>query len=99
MKPPKSVRILGKKHRIRFVRPSPLRCSDVGAIEHSRSEISVLGTMSRDELRETTLHECVHVIDHQLGLGLTEQQVTALSSGLFAVARENPRVVRWMLGL
>ncbi|MFA5423711.1 MAG: hypothetical protein WC374_07610 [Phycisphaerae bacterium] len=38
---------------------------------------------------ETLLHEIIHCIDESNGIGLNENQVTSLSSGLFCVYREN----------
>jgi hypothetical protein len=42
---------------------------------------------------ETLLHEVLHAISNALDLQLTEHQVFALSTGVYAVCMDNPALV------
>ena len=99
MKIPKKVKILGKRYRIDTVPNSNLDPRNQGHILHTTGRITLLDGMAPDATRETLLHECIHSIVDNLQLGLEEKQVGALSAGLYALAKESPRQVRWMLGL
>ena len=41
------------------------------------------------EMPVVLLHELIHVVDFNRGLGLTEEQVTSLSSGIYALIVDN----------
>ena len=42
---------------------------------------------------ETTLHEIVHGINDDRGLGLTEDQVAGISAGFYQVLRDNKELI------
>jgi len=82
-----SVRIFGKNYLIDRVD----KFEDAGQVGAADSDgiISIKKNTNYDFEQETLLHEIIHCIDEAIGSGLTEQQVTAISSGLFCVYREN----------
>lgn len=43
--------------------------------------------------RETLFHEALHAVDHLLSIGLTEEQVGALSVGLLNLIDDNPQLL------
>ena len=52
----------------------------------------------KDDAKLTTFwHEAIHIIEHTLGLKLTEQQVDGISTGVFSILRDNPRLIEAML--
>jgi hypothetical protein len=82
-----AIRIFGKNYIVDMVDGF----DDTGQVGEADSAgiISVKKNSNYDFERETLLHEIIHCIDEATGAGLTEQQVTAISSGLFCVYREN----------
>lgn len=94
------LRILGKTYQVQEVEPAGL--DNQGCIgEHCPKELKIWirKGLAPDQARETLLHEAVHGLDVALCTHLTEEQVCALSTGLFAMARESPEAVKYMLGL
>jgi hypothetical protein len=49
-------------------------------------------------VRETVLHETMHAVDDEYGLGLEEAIVDRLSRALYATLRANPDLVKFILG-
>lgn len=82
-----TIRIFGKHYTINrvdgFDDPQQLGSNS------SWGEINVKKFDNKDFENEVILHETIHCIDEALDLDLTEKQVTALSTSLFAVYREN----------
>jgi hypothetical protein len=39
---------------------------------------------------DTLLHECLHVLDYDMQLDLTERQVHSLAAGIYMILRDNP---------
>jgi len=48
-------------------------------------------------VRSTLVHEILHAIDYYLGENLSERVVTSVSNMLFAVLKDNPDVVAYLL--
>jgi hypothetical protein len=82
-----SIRIFGKNYLVNRV--DKFDDADQTGSNSSWGEINIRKFDNRDFENEVILHETIHLIDEALLLGLTEEQVTALSSGLFCVYREN----------
>jgi hypothetical protein len=82
-----SIRIFGKNYLVNhvdgFEDPQQLGSNS------SWGEINVKKFDNKDFENEIILHETIHCIDEALDLDLTEKQVTALSTALFCVYREN----------
>lgn len=51
---------------------------------------------STDQARDTLLHEAIHAIDNVDSLGMTEEQVRRIATGLRAVFTSNPEFARWV---
>ncbi len=47
--------------------------------------------LSEPQKETTLLHEIIHAVDDQLDIGLTEEQVTLLSAGLYSVQFKGPK--------
>ncbi len=86
------MKILGKNYEINFIEPNEFSdTSLMGRCDVKLGKIYLNSLMPEDIIQETLLHEVIHVIDHCLGIGLTEQQVTSLSAGLFATFKFEER--------
>ncbi|MBS4000792.1 MAG: hypothetical protein KGZ71_09960 [Desulfobulbaceae bacterium] len=82
------MKILGKNYEVLILNDSPMM-SNIGEIDNKACKIYINGGLSTDEQKETLLHETIHVVDYQLKLGLTEDQVHRLSVGLFTAIQDN----------
>lgn len=56
--------------------------------------IAVLKTLDPQQQREVLIHECIHCISDELDLRLTEKQVVGLSVGLYALLKNNPKMLK-----
>jgi hypothetical protein len=86
-----TVKILGKTYALHVVdkvddQDSLGECNDV------LQRILVKSGQKPDQAMDTVVHECVHAIDYQMHLGLTERQVHCVAAGLTAVFLENPNL-------
>jgi hypothetical protein len=52
--------------------------------------IELKADLPAGRLRETLLHEVIHAINSEYGIGLRERQVQALGTALVQVLRDNP---------
>jgi len=91
------LKILGKSWRL--VRVPITRDKDddaglaFGKTNFQAGEIQISTVIrSPDQQLDTLIHEIVHVISTDLGLGLSESTVSALAAGLCGVILDNPRL-------
>jgi hypothetical protein len=86
----KSVRILGKKYKIYVKRMADEKnIFRYGLTTHWQKKIELNSAVDQDQKDETLLHEIVHCLDANMGLGLSERQVSSLSTGLHSVFKDN----------
>ncbi len=69
-----------------------------GEINYRKQEILYSVHQHRENLEDTIIHESVHGIDVERQTELTEEQVSALSSGLHGWMKSNEALVLWILG-
>lgn len=48
-------------------------------------------------MKAVAVHEMVHDLEDLVGLKLSEKDVTAFGSVLFAAMRDNPAFVKWLI--
>ena len=77
------ITILGKHWDIIYFDDNDL-ITNMGACDQGNLRISVNKNLARDQIGETILHEMLHAVDLELGLGLRESQVRQLSTGLYS---------------
>lgn len=94
--PPPHIRVIGKD--VEVVEDSDaLHDEDrVGDYMEQRQRIRYSRNQTDDQLRDTVLHEVIHVVEQCMQLDLEEQQVAGLATGLYAVFRDNPEFIRWL---
>lgn len=88
------VRVLGKEYRTVF--GAQLETGVLGEHDQMKGEVRVTGGLPHDEERETLLHELIHAIDEQIGIGLTEKRVRQLSVCIYALVRDNPGLAKYL---
>jgi len=105
MKRPTRIKILGKVYKVRVVteRAQGFEDGDYGECDNDKHVISILAGRSLGNDQDTLLHECIHAICFQMGVdgainkrGTEEQWVQGLATGLLAVMKENPSLVRYL---
>lgn len=64
-----------------------------GEIDSTVNTIKLRTGMHWSRALDTLAHELVHALDHNMKIGLSERQVTALGSGLFSLLTRNPDLV------
>ena len=87
MKIPSKLRMFGEDWKVIKNRNLSLTDGLWGQMKgRSREILLEVGHASIDT---TLLHEIIHAIDRNMMIGLEEEQVTRLSSGLYAAIRDN----------
>ena len=71
---------------------------NLGEMQQAKEQISIWKGASLDCRRETLLHEIIEALRALLELQIPHPDLTALSAGLYAVLRDNPKLVRKLLG-
>lgn len=89
--------IVGKTYRIQYVRGQPLEEDDMGECDDENQLISVCDGLPLGNEQDTVLHECLHALDKQFGIRLSERQVTRLAPALLAFVKDNPKLVRYLM--
>jgi len=91
---PKTLRILGRDVAVSLVAKGPMVASqEYGEADLDDSEIRIGDWLCESRARATLLHEVVHFIDDDLGLGMSEEQVAGVAQGLFQALRDNERFI------
>jgi hypothetical protein len=93
---PASLKILGKKWSVDYVKDSPLEKDELGICDLEKQAIHVKDGLPGEQERSTLLHETIHAISDSLGLNLNEKQVQGLETGLFDMNTRNPRLFTYL---
>lgn len=87
----KSLRIIGKRWTVQAAGNRLAREGGaVGRLIADTCQILYDEEQCDEQLADTLLHEALHAIDYSMAIGLEEEQVCALASGLLAFVRDNP---------
>jgi hypothetical protein len=92
-RPFKSIKILGKHHRVNWGIDLD---GDCGQIDEVKNLIEISDGMGAHEERETVLHEIVHAVAHQLGVKMPEKKVRPMSCGIYEVLMNNPKLTAYL---
>jgi len=69
----------------------------MGYCDFKRNHIILSDMNPLTVLRETCLHEVLHAVDHAVQSSLCEEDVHRLARALYAVLRDNPAFVDWLV--
>lgn len=62
----------------------------IGTVSHSTNkEIRLQKDLDQDKLESVFIHELLHCVDCFMRLGLTEEQLERLESGVYMVLKQN----------
>jgi peptide deformylase len=92
----KLIDILGKIYKLKFLEDSKFEDQDYGLINFNTMEIQINIDKGLDHQKDTLIHEMIHAIDSDLGIGLTERQVRQLGCGIFQVLKTNKKLRLWL---
>lgn len=90
------MKILGIPYKLNYKEQFDRAETNHGSTDFLNTEINICKSLNSESRNSTFLHEVLHVIDFNLGLDLTENQIAALSSGLFAFFTENGFDTKWI---
>lgn len=93
---PSKVKVLGQTFTVNYVSGAPLEDDDLGECSVDSLTISVRDGLSPEKERLILTHELVHAIEDVLGLKLKEKQVEGLETGIYALIRDNPSLLRYL---
>lgn len=70
-----------------------------GEMEPKKLQITMDPAFSGEgNLEDTLLHELFHAVESHAGLEYNEDWVRPVASGIFSVLRDNPALIRFLLG-
>lgn len=87
-----SLTLFGKSIKVRTLSKSRMPDA-LGLCLYDVQEIRIRRGMPRETAIDTLIHECVHMIDHEMMIGLSEEQVTKLGTGLAHLLLSNPKLI------
>lgn len=88
MKIPDSVHILGQDYTVEVLSKKDMP-KLLGFCDVNRNVIQLRDTLKDDKLGEIFLHECIHAVEMQMSLDLSEKQVNSLGVGVYALLKDN----------
>ena len=86
------IRILGKPYSVSFMHIQ----GAIGECDDFAQTIKIDPKVPHELQKDTLLHEVIHAIDYAVKTKLSEDQVSALASGLYAVFNDNPNFLEWL---
>lgn len=83
------VDILGKRYEVSIL-SEMLTAGNMGNANRSMQQITIGDFVAPEQREDTLLHEILHVIDGELKVGLTEDDVARLAVGLYSAGYRHP---------
>lgn len=78
------ITILGKEYTLRYT-DNIGTCGNMGNADRSRQFINVnAADLAPQQIESTVMHEIIHMIDHELKLGLSEEDISRLEVGIYS---------------
>ena len=87
---------MGKTYDIHWVSGKPLDEDDLGELDPTLQKISIRKGQPWEQEQDTLLHEVVHAVDCELSLNMKESQVHGVATGILAVLKDNPKLMRFI---
>jgi hypothetical protein len=89
----KKLRIVGKGYKVLKIED----LTEFGTCDDTKQVISIRKGLQPEVKADTILHECIHAIDFQMHLEMSERQVHCIATGLIALFSDNPELARLIL--
>lgn len=84
-----AIDILGQPWTIVVTDNHPYIEGNFGFAKYETNTIYIMESCSWSQQMSALLHEIIHIISFQLGLGITEEQTQCLETGLYQVTHVN----------
>ena len=99
IKRPERIKIISKRFSIAYVPEGEgdLTEDKMGLCDTLHQQIWIEEGLEYDTQKETVLHEVLHAISDEMGLELTEAQVSGGVKGILAVLIDNPSFAKFLL--
>lgn len=98
MKRPTRVRVLGKHFTICFHPENDEQMEgNLGMCDQDKQMIYVSEGQATESEQSTVLHELIHAAEESMGLNLLEEQVKGMEVAMFALLRDNPTLVKYLM--
>ena len=96
---PERLKIISKRFAINYVQEGEgdLTEDKMGLCDTLNQRIWIEEGLQYDTQRETILHETLHAISDEMGLGLSEEQVSGAAKGVLSVLIDNPSFAKFLL--
>lgn len=85
---PESVDISGLNYKVEVTKSGCKDDNYMGRTYEKECLIMVCSDMPKDQMEVTFLHEVIHAVGFAFALELSENQVTALASGLYSTLKK-----------
>ena len=88
------IRILGREYKVKKkkLKTGP-NYTIFGETKYREHEIHLHSDNGRGQDMETLFHEIFHVVSNLTGSKLSEKQVTAMSTGIYSVLKDNKKLL------
>jgi thymidylate synthase (FAD) len=86
-----NIYILGKPYDVEMVDDAHTS-GNMGSANRSLQKILIASAIGKDQQQDTLLHEVLHIINDELKVGLTEENVSRLAVGLYSAGYAHPIV-------
>jgi hypothetical protein len=98
-KRPERIKIISKRFTIEYVKEGEgeLDVDHAGECRTMEQRILIEEGQKPDTQKDTVFHEVLHAISDEMGLELTEEQVSGGAKGVLAVLMDNPSFARYLL--
>ena len=92
-----TIRINGKVFRVQPFADGAVSDTNFGFNDCKSQVILYDPRMGEDAIKETFLHEVIHVLDYDHQNHLKESQVHRLAAGIYGFLKDNPEVAKWIV--
>lgn len=98
-KRPERLKIISKRFTVNYVPEGggDLTGEQMGLCDTLGQLIWIEDGLEYDTQKETILHETLHAVSDEMGLNLTEEQVSGATKGVLAVLIDNPSFAKFLL--
>jgi hypothetical protein len=97
---PKSIRVMGKLYKLRFIPTSPIEHNNLGQCDHKKMLITIEDDQIPVEELDTVIHEILHAIWYQMSIGEgpmeEEPLVRRTANGLLQIILDNPELLKYI---
>ena len=94
------LRVLGKTYWVTVIDQPEIAIDGprvYGVTDNKQQNINLAKEQGFDQLRETLIHELIHVWEGSFKITIKHEDVYSLSVFLYAVLKDNPRLVNWLM--